>query len=444
MDDDVDLAFAATLEPRGAIEYLRRKGYGVSWDWHEMWEVAHARAFAVAKAVRLDVLATVREAVDTALAQGQTRREFARALEPKLRALGWWGRKVVAGPHGDEEEVQLGSPRRLKTIFDTNMRTAHNAARFRRQHGDAVSRPWWMYDAVNDARTRPAHAAMDRRVYRHDDPIWHSHYPPNGWNCRCRVRALTDRQVASMGLATYDTTKGDATDGLLTPEREPPAIGVDRRTGEELRRPGTSYVFDVGGRAVTVTPDPGWSYNPGRTGALFGPLSGDPTRMLPLVGGQTTAADLGLPPLPPAPRNRARLPAADTPTDAEAMIRAAIGAAGGRALALDDGREQIAIATVPTPVGDVALTGDFVHHVAVRSGQREQFADYILPTLRDPSEVWLHAAIANGQLRYVVGYIGDRGAHVVAQEHRNGTVGWTFYPSAPEAQRRGYLLHRRE
>lgn len=327
------------------------------------------------------------------------------------------------------------------------MRTANNAARFRRQLENADSRPYWMYEAVNDSRTRPSHAAMDGRVYAHDDPIWATHYPPNGWNCRCRVRALTERQVRASGLAVYDTRKGDGADGLLTPERDPPAVGVDRRTGEEIKRPGTSLVFDRGGRAVTVTPDPGWSYNPGRAGAPFGPLTGDPTRLLPMVGGQTTASDLGLPPLGPAKR-RTRGPRAGSEAEAVAQIHAAIRAAGGRVLRLDDGRRQVELQTVPTPVGAVTLTGDFVKHVAAKRGEaREQFADHIVPTLEDPVEVWLQATIRDGgRVTYQPLYIGDHGTYAVVQEHRAGTLGWTFYAGRVrdlERHRKGFLLYRR-
>ena len=180
MRDGLDLAFAATLEPAAAIAYLRAKGLGVSWDWHDTWEAAHARAFVVAKAAKLDVLSTLREAVDAALAKGQTRRQFVRELEPKLRALGWWGRRVVTAPDGKDVEVQLGSPRRLRTIYDTNLRTAYAASRFRAQAANARSRPYWQYTSMRDDRTRPSHRAMDGRVYRHDDPIWRTHYPRTG------------------------------------------------------------------------------------------------------------------------------------------------------------------------------------------------------------------------------------------------------------------------
>ena len=57
---ELDLGFAVKLPPEEAIGYLRGKGVGVSWDWHDTWEAAHGRAFVVAKAAKLDVLSTLR------------------------------------------------------------------------------------------------------------------------------------------------------------------------------------------------------------------------------------------------------------------------------------------------------------------------------------------------------------------------------------------------
>ena len=255
MPDQLDLGYAAKLAPAKAIEFFTAKGYAVSWNWWDTWESAHARAFTVAKAVQTDVLASIRDDLHRSLLDGRTRREFVRQLEPRLQALGWWGRKVIVDPDGNAELVRLGSPHRLRTIFDSNMRSTFGAARQQQQVENTGSRPFWMYDARNDGRVRPSHAAMDGQVFRNDDPIWKTHYPPNGWNCRCRVRVLTDDQVKQRGLRVRDS------DGALkTVEQK---VGVDKRTGEVVTRPGTAYRFrGPGGQRRVMTPDAGWGSAP--------------------------------------------------------------------------------------------------------------------------------------------------------------------------------------
>lgn len=48
--------------------------------------------------------------------------------------------------------------------------------------------PSLIYDAILDGRTRLAHLKMDGITLplRHD--FWHTHFPPNGYGCRCDVR----------------------------------------------------------------------------------------------------------------------------------------------------------------------------------------------------------------------------------------------------------------
>ncbi|HOI51914.1 MAG TPA: hypothetical protein PLN02_06015, partial [Azonexus sp.] len=60
-----------TLPPRKAVEYLKSKGYAITWHWEELWQEAQAQAFTVAKATRLDILQDIREAVEKALAEGK-------------------------------------------------------------------------------------------------------------------------------------------------------------------------------------------------------------------------------------------------------------------------------------------------------------------------------------------------------------------------------------
>lgn len=256
MAQAVDLAYAARLPPKEAVAYFRAKGHNITWNWYEQLTEAHARAFTVAKAVRLDVLNTIRDEVDRAVHDGITRQEFTRTLAPRLQKLGWWGKQIVVDTQGNAKEIELGSPRRLATIYNVNMRTAYNSGRYAQMMNNAEAYPFWQYVAVMDGRTRPAHAALNGMVFRYDDPFWQTHYPPNGWNCRCRVRALSAERMKALGLkVSYGASF------VHTHEVD---AGIDEATGEIFRTDSTT--FDNG--RVKMTPDVGWSYNPGS--AAFG------------------------------------------------------------------------------------------------------------------------------------------------------------------------------
>lgn len=256
MAQAVDLAYAARLPPKEAVSYFRAKGHNVTWNWYEQLTDAHARAFTVAKAVRLDVLNTIRDEVDRAVHDGITRQEFTRTLAPRLQKLGWWGKQVIVDTEGNAKEIELGSPRRLATIYNVNMRTAYNSGRYAQMMNNVEDYPFWQYVAVMDGRTRPEHAALNGLVFRYDDPFWKTHYPPNGWNCRCRVRALSAERMKALGLkVSY---------GASFVHTHDVDAGIDETTGEIFRTESTT--FDNG--RVKMTPDVGWSYNPGS--AAFG------------------------------------------------------------------------------------------------------------------------------------------------------------------------------
>ena len=274
---DIDVAHAIGLPPARALDYYRSKGFVLpSWRWAEVWQQQHAVAFTVAKATQIDLLEDIRGAVDRFIAEGQTYREAARELEPVLREHGWWGRQEVRNPFtGELESVQLGSPRRIRTILRTNVRTAHAAARWQAQQENGKRRPYLLYDAIDDAVTRPSHRALDGLVFRVDDPFWRSHYPPNGWNCRCRVRALTEAGLKRLGLTVSKSSPGD-----FSPVDATVSGGIEVQT--------TSW------RGI-MTPDPGWDYAPTgvpsysdlrRYGGLFGGgdgAGGTPGIFLPQV-----------------------------------------------------------------------------------------------------------------------------------------------------------------
>ncbi|NBB66844.1 phage head morphogenesis protein [Mannheimia haemolytica] len=224
----------------------------ITWDWHEQLEEAHARAFTVAKATRAEVLDTLRWATEKAIVEGVSEREYIKQLEPMLKELGWWGKTVDENGN----TVQLGSPRRLKTILRTNKLTAYHAARYAEQMANVDEQPYWQYVAVKDSRTRASHLALHGKVYRADDPIWQTMYPPNDWGCRCRVRALSEFALKKQGLSV--SVSGD---NITT---ETAIAGINKDTGEEICTTVSRIKTDQGEMKVGA----GWNYNVGS--AAFG------------------------------------------------------------------------------------------------------------------------------------------------------------------------------
>jgi SPP1 gp7 family putative phage head morphogenesis protein len=246
----VDLSVAFGLPPERAIEYFQSKGYKLTWDWRELWQEAQARTFTVAKVMRSDILQDIRSAVDDALNNGTTLADFQKNLTPILQAKGWWGKtEHVNTVTGETSTAQLGSPRRLRTIYQTNLQTAYMAGRYRQMKEASDSHPYWQYVAILDGRTRPMHRAMNGRVFRHDDPFWQTHYPPNGFNCRCRVRARTADSIERDGI-TPDSSEGRLVDHEIR-----------MKDGSTVRV--KALRVKVEGQDKLFAPDAGWSYNPG-------------------------------------------------------------------------------------------------------------------------------------------------------------------------------------
>ncbi len=238
------------LPPALAIKYFTSKKNKLSWDWYEVWQNAHKKAFTVAKVAREDILKDIRSSLDKALVEGKTFHEFQKELKPILQKKGWWGEQFVVDSKGNAEKVQLGSMYRLKTIYRVNMQTSYQAGRYETQLDNAEDRPYWQYVAVMDSSTRPEHAELNELVFRYDDPFWSSFYPPNGWNCRCRVRALSDYKVKAKKI------KIGSSDGTLSEEM---AL-VSKKSGEY--KPVTVYTDPMTGHKIA--PDVGWSNNPAK------------------------------------------------------------------------------------------------------------------------------------------------------------------------------------
>jgi SPP1 gp7 family putative phage head morphogenesis protein len=215
------------LEPlpfEEAISFFRDKIVLSDAEFYALAEAARAEAFTIAGVARMDILMDVRGALDKAIEAGETLADFQGRLGDIMETRGWQGL----------------TPWHTETVFRNNIQTAYSVGRYK-QMAEQVDRfPYWEYDAVNDSRTRPTHAALDGKIFPADHPFWDTWYPPNGHRCRCSVNPVHKYVAEEEGLKIETE---DPTGGLIEP--------VDPVTGVTMP-------------ARPLIPDPGWGHNPAK------------------------------------------------------------------------------------------------------------------------------------------------------------------------------------
>ena len=209
-----------------AIAFFQQKLDLPTARWDDLLGAAHDRAFVVAGAMQADLLADLRAAVTKGIAQGTTLAEFRRDFESLVAKSGWTG--------WTGEGSAAGRAWRTEVIYSTNLRTSHAAGRYAQLQEIRRARPYWRY-VHNDtvAHPRPQHLAWHGRIIPADDPWWQTHYPPNGWGCRCQVESLAPRDLARLGVDPKTLTAPSAPDDLT---------GIDRGWGYA---PGASVASGV-------------------------------------------------------------------------------------------------------------------------------------------------------------------------------------------------------
>ncbi len=228
-----------TEAPEEVTRYFDAKGQRPSFDWQDVAPYEHAVTFTVAKTTGFDVLDDIRAAVDSVIRNYDDYGTFLEKLEPTLRAKGWWGTKAVVDPvTGETVRARLGSLHRLRTIYWANVSSARAAGEWERTQRTKRALPYLVYQLSTAEHKRLEHQSWVGTILPVDDPWWATHYPPNGWLCRCRVAQISAREARQLG---YDPSKG-----------APPIewrTFTNTRTGERVQVP----------KGI----DPGWQGNPG-------------------------------------------------------------------------------------------------------------------------------------------------------------------------------------
>lgn len=220
------------------ISYIEGKALKPSFDWRDIYGEEHAYAFTVAKATQIDALSQIHEATIKAIKEGTPLKQFQATLGAELKKIGWWGKSHEVDPVTDElRVVQLGSERRLKTIYWANTRSAYAAGKWTRIQRTKEHLPYLLYQLGPAREHRPHHESKENIILPIDDEFWHVWYPPNGWGCVCWVRQITRDEADELG-------------GLSEKPDIPNRTWKNQRTGKT--------------EEIPVGIDAGWNSNAGR------------------------------------------------------------------------------------------------------------------------------------------------------------------------------------
>lgn len=183
------------------IDFLRQKRAKPTKSGLDALQGVHDRAFVVAGVTDTAMLEEFQAALIKAAEQGLSVDDFAKDFDRLVEKYGW--------------EYKGERNWRIRTIFETNMRTSFMAGRLKQMRDpDVVKlRPYWQY-LHGERRTpkvpRPQHLIWNKFVLMWDDPWWNTHFPPNDWLCSCGVRTLSKRDLERLGKSGPDKTPPDA------------------------------------------------------------------------------------------------------------------------------------------------------------------------------------------------------------------------------------------
>lgn len=339
-----------------AVEFWKDKVVLSPGEYGDLAIDAKWRAFGVSGIAKGRELETVFNSLKRAVEEGISFGEFKKGCREIFRRRGWYGQGAW----------------RVDNIFRTNIQTAYAVGRYKQLVQAVQDRPYWMYDAVNDSRTRPLHAALDGKVFPAGSSFWDTWYPPNGYRCRCSVVSLTGRDVEQRG---YDVEEEDISGKLIEPR--------DPRTG--LKMP-----------ARPLVPDPGFSGNPGKSywgGFVDGAFKeGGKLEQFPGLKGPSDYR------LPSADNLKKLAPAPDLlPSLSELK-------AGGmsnreaerfyaeefrKAFGIEEGGEKLFnVRGEPVIVSERMVTGKG-GRAKLTKGNRGQYVPLYHKTVTDPDEVWI-------------------------------------------------------
>lgn len=374
-----------------AIDFLQSKVRLPTATWTDIWKGEHAKAFAVAGAMKDDLLLDFHTAIQKAIKDGNTLADFRKDFDSIVAKHGW---------------SYNGNPGwRSRVIYHTNMRQASMSGRWQQIQRTKKQRPYLRYVARKGGNRRPEHQALHGTILPVDHPFWRTHYPMNGWGCKCTVQSLSEADLKRYGYKVSE---------------EAPAIEYEER-----------IINTINGKKTIEVPkgiDPGFDYNPGE--AAWGNTLSDKAVSEYRASGewkQWKKLSLGdhrsenRSPLVPAEKVSAKLgQKADDREQMAGMLRKELG-----------GEENIFTLADGSPL--LANAETLARHIPI---DRSPFIPLLNDLILDPYEIWMSfeehevtgRIVLRKRLVKVVELEKNKVLLLVAQASKGMFEAWTYIP----------------
>ena len=218
------------------IAFFRKKLNVPTRKWDDLWHAQHAKGFMIAGAMKADLLADFRAAVDQAIAGGVTLADFRKDFDNIVAKHGW--------------SYKGGRNWRSRVIYDTNISTSYAAGRWQQLADPDVTRFYgYLVYRHGDSRVpRPIHLSWHGITLPAGDPWWGTHYVPNGWGCKCKIFAATKEEWQAAGA------KGKSPDSPIDPENGERA-GIDKGWGYNVGKAYAEQTHTILRNAIARLPD---------------------------------------------------------------------------------------------------------------------------------------------------------------------------------------------
>jgi len=397
-------------EYREAVEYFRQKVNMPTETWRDLSGAMHSRAFAVAGAMRDDILSDFRQAVDKAISGGATLQDFRKDYN---RIADKW---AADDPGFAEKRTGKSYDAwRSKVIYSTNMATAYAAGREAQMHDPDMKDIWThaRYMCMMDGRERPEHAEWNNTVLPMDDPWWSTHTPPNGWNCRCWKEPVSGTELEIMKEK-----------GVRTKEQRPTSP------------------------ASTAGIDEGWNHNAGEADAgsesLRALYDAKARRYFPE---EQQGLWSGTPePLRLETIDNRHLYPLRGPLESTEKFKLAM----DKALGAENGFRQFELKTGNFTYTYAVDTKNFTDHLRI---DRSRFANMIAETIKNPQEVravFLKSNTGRVAVRHYFyskfkdEFGGDKYVKVVFDANQAKFASYTAMPQKSEFKADGTVIYRKE